>query len=256
LRKQLNGIAAALGFLTVLPVLASVRASEEGLGRSLKYFPVVGLGIGFFLAYLDMGVGRLFEAPLLTSAVTAVAMIAVSKGLHLDGLADTFDGFLSSKPKERVLEIMKDPRIGAMGAIAVFSVLLLKVTALASLPQEMRWNTILLMPLAGRSALIFEMTVLPYARTDGGLAEVFKRQCGPVHLVWALAVLSAAGWWVLEWTGIIAGLVTFGATLIFSLYCHFKIKGFTGDTLGAACEISELIPALTVLACGGKCLSS
>lgn len=248
--KQLNGIAAAFGFLTILPL--PEKAREKGLGSSLKYFPLVGLFIGLLLALFDTGVEILFDAPLLTSALTVIAMAAVSKGLHIDGLADTFDGFLSSRPRDQIFEIMKDPRIGVMGAIAVFSVLALKVTALASLPDGLRLQAILLAPLAGRSAVIFEMAPLKYARTEGGLAQIFKKQCGPGHVIWTIAFLCAAGWWALGFTGVAAAAATLVATLVFAFYCRKKIGGFTGDTLGAACEIAELIPVVVILGCGGR----
>jgi adenosylcobinamide-GDP ribazoletransferase len=233
---------AAIQFFTILPVPSSLRCGEEELRRSIIFFPVIGLMIGIVAALLDAGICMIFP-PLPASVLIVIVMLAVSGCLHMDGLADTADGFLSARPKERVLEIMKDSRIGSMGVIAVVSVIALKISALASVPGDRHWLVVFLMPLAGRCALIVGMAVAPYARKQGGLVSAFGRPKWPVTGV-SLLVLGTASWFALGIMGLAAAAVSVLTTVALSFWCKRKIGGFTGDTLGAACEIAEVMPAL------------
>ncbi len=249
---EVKGCLAAVRFLTVLPVASRWCDGERPLRASTKYFPLVGLGIGGLIASADHGLGLLWQAPLLTSGITTVLLIAISGGLHIDGLADTADGFLSARPKQRILEIMRDSRIGVMGTVAVVSAILLKFTALAAVNPASRWTVILLMPLAGRTALLCQLALLPYARSNGGLADLFIPRHRTVYLIWAAVVMGGAGWLTLNTIGLFITAVWAVGSLGFAGYCYRKIGGLTGDTLGAGCEFAELLPLLTVLICEGR----
>lgn len=239
---------AAIQFLTVLPV--SSNCDERDLGRSALFFPVIGLGIGAVMIAVNFAVSAVLP-PLPAAVLVVIAMLAVSGGLHMDGLADTADGFFSARPRERVLEIMKDSRTGSMGVMAVLSLLILKIAALVSIPTGLRWPTLLLMPLAGRCALVIELAVLPYARCEGGLGSVFSNNKSRLDPFWAVAVLAATGYWAMGRLGLISTAGAIALTLVFSFWCMRKIGGFTGDTLGAACELAEVLPAL-VAASGAR----
>jgi len=237
---------AALQFLTILPLPRNLDLGERALGQGIWFFPVVGLLAGAAVAALDYGVSRVLP-PLPAGALTVIALLIVSGGLHLDGLADTADGFLSSRPRERILEIMHDSRSGPMAVAAVVCVLSLKLSAVAALPAQpplQRAGVIVLMALAGRCALLFQLNFLPYARKDGGLCTVFAKAKSKLQVLWALAFLAAAGWFLLELEGVAVVAGTLLLAGLFALYCYRKIGGFTGDTLGAACELTELIPPL------------
>jgi adenosylcobinamide-GDP ribazoletransferase len=241
---------AALGFLTVVPVPAGWSGGGRELSRCPPFFPPVGLLIGAAAAAWTWGLGRVLPAwP--ASVLTIIALIGVSRGLHLDGLSDTADGFLSSRPRERILEIMKDSHVGAMGVMAIVCVVLLKVAALGSLSEVVRWRAVLLMPVAGRCALVVSMAALPYARATGGLGALFYRGRSRLDAVWAVLFSGLAGSAVAG----LAGLVAFGLsvvlTLLFAVYSYRKIGGATGDTLGAACELAEIVPALALCAWPG-----
>ncbi len=241
---------AALRFLTILPLPYNGEDESDQLARSVPYFPVVGLLIGLAAASLDAALLRIFP-PVLSGMLVVIAMIVVSGGLHIDGLADTADGFFSSRPKERMLEIMRDSRSGAMGVTAIVCLVGLKVAALASIsPQSpgIRWGAILMMPLAGRCALAITLTLLPYARPDGGLALVFKQRPSVFHAFWAAGALALVGWIVAGAQGLVMAGAAFGGILILAAYTRSKIGGLTGDTLGAACEIVEVLPALAAIA--------
>jgi len=133
--SQVRRLVLAVTFLTGLPVPLHGDADEADLWGSMGWYPLVGLGLG--------SVGWLLYAGslwLVTPAVAAVLTVALlelaTRALHLDGLMDTCDGYFSGRSRERALEIMKDSRVGAMGVVGALAVVLLKVTALASLGRH------------------------------------------------------------------------------------------------------------------------
>jgi len=237
---------AALQFLTILPLPRGLSPDERALGGSIPFFPVVGLGIGATIALIDWGLGFLFPVGV-TSVFAVILLIVVSGGLHTDGLADTADGFFSSRPRERILEIMRDSRTGPMGVTAIVCVVALKIALIASVSGPWRWWVLLMTPLAGRCALLVQMALLPYARSEG-LVGVFHRNCSRRHALWALTFLITAGLLAGGVPGLVAGVGSFLFTLLFSGYVRRRIGGLTGDTLGASCELAELVPALVASA--------
>ena len=244
----MKSLLAALGFLTVLPLPVRWLGTEEDLGRSLIWFPLIGALIGMMAAVLDLGLGMLLP-PNVVSVITVLVLLAASGGLHMDGLADSADGFFSSRSRERMLEIMRDSRSGPMGVMAICGLLLLKVTTLAAVPAPLRPATIVLMPLAGRTALTVSLAALPYARPGGGLAGVFRSTRRQALLAGAL--LTGSAWLLQGAAGLVTAAASLAAILLLAAYSKRKIGGFTGDTLGAACELTELIPALVAAALAG-----
>jgi adenosylcobinamide-GDP ribazoletransferase len=238
---------AALRFLTIFPFPGDANPGEQVMGGALPFFPVVGLLIGGAVALLDWGLGHLFPVPV-TSVVAVILLIAASGALHIDGLADTADGFFSSRPRDRVFAIMKDSRTGPMGVVAVVSVVALKISLIASIMGPWRWWVLLLTPLAGRCALLIHLALLPYVRPEGGLAGIFHRNRSRIHALWALVFLLAAGGLAGGLPGLIAGVMSFLAALLLAAYSFRRIGGLTGDTLGAACELTELSPAFVAAA--------
>jgi len=238
---------AAIRFLTILPLPSPGENEETHLSRALPFFPVVGLLIGIAVAGLDMALGHIFP-PVLATGLVVITLIVVSGGLHLDGLADTADGFFSARPREKILNIMRDSRTGPMGVVAIVCIVGLKFAAVASLMPEKRWAAILLMPLAGRCALVILLALLPYARTEGGLATVFQKNHFVLNVLWAAGVLTLIGWLVATTTGMAIAAISLIGMLMLAAYIYSKIGGYTGDTLGAACEIVELIPVLVAAA--------
>ncbi len=240
----MSALLAAVRFLTVLPLPGGGPEDTRVLGRSACFFPLVGLLVGVTVAALDALLGFLLP-PWPGSVLVILAMAGVSGGLHLDGLADTADGFLSGRARERALEIMRDSRVGSMGVLAIVGVLLLKAAALASLPPGRRGAALLLMPLAGRAALVLELNLLPYARPSG-LGVAFQAHKSPWDAVLAFTLRAGVGFAAAGWRGLLAAAGTVAVTGAVSLWSRRKIGGFTGDTLGAACELSETVPALIV----------
>lgn len=238
---------AAISFLTLMPVPRGIKLDGNDLSESIVYFPVVGLLIGAVGVLLLMVLCPLFP-PFVMSILIVVWLLGVSGALHIDGLSDTADGFLSARPKAEILLIMKDSRVGVMGAVATMIVLALKTAGFYSLPREVLWKALLLAPIAGRCALIFQMVILPSARPDMGLGRLF---CGrPSYKVAAatLAALLGTGWLLAHSAGLITCSFVVAATALFCWVCKKKINGATGDTLGALCEIVETVVVVTLSA--------
>ena len=252
--NMINSFVAALRFLSVIPLAGSFGTGKEELARAVPFFPLIGLLFGCIAVPLTWGLSLIFPPPV-TAVLTVFLLLAFSGGLHLDGLADTADGFFSARPRERILEIMRDSATGAMGVIALILLLSLKIACLASIKQQLL-IAVFLMPLAGRVAILLLMAMLPYARPEGGLGSLFKDSFHTKPaLLRALAALLVFGW--ISWAaagqqGILALFAVLLITALFALFCRQKIGGVTGDTLGAACELAEAVVALVfVLNTGG-----
>ncbi len=231
---------AALQFLTVIPVPASWGGGTRELERSVWFFPLVGLFLGALLAAFDSFLAMLLPS-LPASAIIVLSSVVLTGGFHIDGLADTADGFMSSRPRERILEIMKDSRTGPMGVAAVVSVIVLKVSLLSAVTGPLRFPSIVLMAVAGRSAMVMAMSLLPYARPEG-LASVFMQSRSVPLAGWGVAFLFGACWILGGPAGMLAGFASLAVTILAGAYSRSKIGGVTGDTLGATCEVAELMP--------------
>jgi adenosylcobinamide-GDP ribazoletransferase len=235
---------AAIRFLTVVPVPGKIGTEPEDLGGSTVYFGVVGIILGLSMGAVCGLIGASLP-DLLTCVIVAIGLAGVSGGLHMDGLSDTADGMFSSRPRERMLEIMRDSRVGAMGVMAIVFLFVLKVSALFDLPQSIRWRTVVLMPVAGRCAMVFSMAISRYARSEGGMGTLFFERSQRVSATISMLLLGTASWVLLEWTGLAASGSVIVLTLLLRLYFCARLGGATGDTLGATCELGEcLIPIL------------
>lgn len=234
---MLNGFLIALQFLTIIRVRKTLPFDDSSLGRSAVFFPLVGLLIGAIVWGLDHGL-RPFCPTGLRSIVLVVVLAILSRGFHLDGLADSADGLLGSSERQRSLEIMQDSAIGTFGALALIGVLLLKVRALDLLIGESRGTTLLVGPMLSRWAMVVMAARSCPARAEG-LGATFVKGVSLHECRWAsgfslLVIILLAGVLGLVSLVPIAALVI-GATR----YCCHRLGGVTGDTLGALGELVE-----------------
>lgn len=237
---MLKPLFAAIGFLTVAPVPMKWMEGEGVMERSVRWFIVVGIIIGGIVSTASVALFALF--PVFPAAVmTATLLMAVSGALHIDGLADTADGFFSSRPRERILEIMKDSRTGAMGVAAIVVVFIFKVSLIVSLPDHARTGIVFIMPVAGRFAPVMIMATMKNVR-EGGLGTVFSRNANLASAAFSFAALAVCGWLCCGKTGVAAAVAVVIFLVVYSWWCGKKIGGYTGDTLGAAVELCELVP--------------
>ncbi|MBM3497084.1 MAG: adenosylcobinamide-GDP ribazoletransferase [Armatimonadetes bacterium] len=235
-----RGLVTALRTLTLLPVPGREAAS---VATALYWFPLVGLLIGL----LQWGAGGLVNAlavkgwPAGAAAAALAASAALTRGLHLDGLADWADASVVLAGRERALEVMKDPRIGALGAVALVSVLLGKWVALMRLATAGGLVWVLPACVIARAMQVELAATLPYARAEGGTAGSFVEGAGAAHRV---VVLGAAALLVLVPFGGLGGaalLLAWLAARLFAWRCRVRFGGVTGDVLGAGSELTELL---------------
>lgn len=228
----------ALSFLTRLPLGTQHNVDERLLGRSLAWFPLVGLLLGALLA----GVAHLLAGhfpSLVVAALLLVLLVAVTGALHLDGVADVADGCYGSRDRESRLRIMKDSRVGAMGVVAVGCVLLLKFAALASLSAPLVLPALLIAPAGGRWLQCALAVTSPYARPEGGTGGAFVAHAGLREFALATVTVTVAAGVLFGLAGLVL-LVLLGLLLLgWRSYGLAKLGGVTGDVLGAACEWTE-----------------
>ncbi len=235
----MKGLLAALQFLSVLPIHQQFEADD--IGRSQVWFPMVGLIIGVCAAMV-YGLTLLLELPVFVSGLAGVMALAAFSGFfHLDGVADTADGFFSSRTRSQMLDIMRDSRIGTMGAIGIFSVLAFKWAALISLIPSAGWRVLVLAPIVGRAGQVITMTYMPYARPKGGLASVFLAHCSRQTALKGILFCLAAAVILCGMRGILSLIIAGIFGVCFNFWCLRKINGMTGDTLGAVSEGLEMV---------------
>ncbi|MBI2979771.1 MAG: adenosylcobinamide-GDP ribazoletransferase [Chloroflexi bacterium] len=237
---------AALSFLTIIPLPIRREISPEEVGRSLGYFPVVGVIIGLILAGLNW-LFRWFLPPTVISGLLIVAMVLISGALHLDGFIDTCDGIAGHRTVEDRWRVMHDSRVGAFGVIGVFLLLLVKYVSLSSLPESWLTITLLVMPVVSRWAMVYAVFAYPYARPDG-LGLAFKQGASwqrlAIATVITLLTVTLLAWWAGDSYFYLAGLVImmviWVVVVVMADYLQRKLSGLTGDTYGAINEVAEV----------------
>ncbi|WP_235775290.1 MULTISPECIES: adenosylcobinamide-GDP ribazoletransferase [Paenibacillus] len=245
MRQWLASLIVALQFLTRLPIPVRVDYNKHHVSRSLLFYPLSGAVIG---AIVSLAAALLpHEAAPLSAAVLLLAWAMLTGGLHLDGLMDTADGIGSHRPREQMLEIMKDSRVGAMGVLAAIFVLLLKWASLWTLltrldhrplPESAWFGILLTIPALSRWLMAAAIIRLPYLRGEQGMGALF-REARPRYLCGALMLLLIPLflWHSADWLWISLAQIAAGG--LFAGYFVRKLGGLTGDTYGALNELVE-----------------
>lgn len=180
-----------------------------------------------------------------TAAIAVTYLAFISNCLHLDGLSDSGDGLLSSRTREESLAIMKDSRVGAMGVIVLCFLLICKFAALSTLEKSSLCVAIFFMPLAGRTVILFTMATVRYARPEGGLGSLFYNVNCRKAAVISLVILGLLLCLYDYKRGMFCLFTVLAGAIAFNRVCKSKLGGATGDTLGANCEIAEMMIALS-----------
>ncbi|MDY0039389.1 MAG: adenosylcobinamide-GDP ribazoletransferase [Desulforhabdus sp.] len=239
----------AVSFLTVLPLPCSAAhiVDSADLARSFSFFPVAGLIIGA-VCLIPMWILHTVMPPLLGAVLIATLLVLLTRGLHLDGLADLADGVGGGYTPERRLAIMKDSRIGTFGSVAVVLAMLFKVAGLHALIVANCWPPIILTPVFSRLAMVFTAYKSPYARPEGGLGKPFLEHMSTHEPLLAAAFACAFGLVVAPGLTLpYLAAVVFCAT-VFRLLGRHWLGGITGDVLGATNEVGEIF-LFTLSAC-------
>lgn len=230
----MRNFVSALSFLTLIPL---GKYAGKPAGASILYFPVVGILIGSLLAGVDW-LGSLYLYDELR-ALTDVAFLAlITGGLHLDGLADSTDALYVHHDKEKALEIMKDPRVGVMGVLALLFCLGFKVTGILALEFERCWVWFVVAPALARSAQVAGLVLMNDARKTGGIGQALYQKGKYQYLTFCLIPLALPFWIsVPVGVAVVVVFIVINASL-FWFFCR-RLGGMTGDTFGALTEITE-----------------
>lgn len=240
-----------LQFLTRLHVVKQTVWTEESFGKSVRFFPLVGLVLGLCYAgaaYLLFVLPAQFnlEMPVhIRAVVLAVLPILLTGGMHCDGFMDTVDGIFSGRNRERMLEIMKDSCSGSFGVVAFGVLLLLQYGTILDLPVQRLVEAVLLMPVIGRLMMVAAISLYPYARPEGmgkAFAAYANGKSFRFIFAYTLCLIVPFGWqgfWALMAAGIF--------THCFAKHVVKLLGGLTGDVYGAICTLTELIVLVAYL---------
>jgi adenosylcobinamide-GDP ribazoletransferase len=221
-----------------LPVPQVLKSSETELGKAAAFFPLVGVIVGSGSALVFVLLERVL--PVSASVLCALAFATfITNGFHEDGLADTFDGFGGGWTKDRVLEIMRDSRIGTYGTLALIFVVLGKLVFLSSLPQGQIWRWLIVAHTAARWTILPLCAWLPYARVEGQ-GKLVAKQVGVLEITTGTVTLLLVIL-LLPLQAMFAALLVINlVTLLSGLYFRARLQGITGDCLGAANQLTEV----------------
>lgn len=228
----------AVQFLTRVPVPQVAASSNEEVGHSILFYPLVGLLIGLVLAATAWAT----RAAILDvrAALVLGVWVFITGALHLDGLADTADAWVGGfGDRERTLAIMKDPYTGPVGVAVLVLVLLIKFAAIKGSLIHAELGALVLTPMIGRTMVPILFLTTPYVRSGGlgvALANNLPRRATSVVSVFTVALSI----WVdptALWALIASGLVFLGLRM----WMLQRITGTTGDTAGALIELTEVV---------------
>lgn len=229
-------------FLTAIPLSrAHHDPIPQELASSMSWYPIIGLILGGALAASDLLLSKLFSQGVV-AVLLIIVLVILTRGLHQDGLADTLDGLAGGRSSAARLAIMRDGRIGAIGATGLILALGLRYAGLLAVPQVERFPILICMPAVGRWAMVVGAYAAPYARAEGGLAGPFLTYLTLRHVLMATLVLIGALIWLVNPLG---ALVSLGLAALLAractAFCRRLLGGITGDTLGATNEIAEIL---------------
>ncbi|MFO7958020.1 MAG: adenosylcobinamide-GDP ribazoletransferase [Candidatus Brocadiia bacterium] len=242
-----RALVTALRTLTILPVAG--READD-VAEALRWFPVVGLLLGLLLWGVASGVDALTPGGWSGGAAVAVvvAYALLTRGFHLDGLADWADGFWGGWDREGTLRIMKDSRTGAFGVVAVVCALLARWVAVTRLIESGGLLWLLAAAVTARAMAVELAVWLPYARPEGGTGGVFVNDARLSHYLWSVG----SAWLILCATLGPVGPVALGlgwlVVRLYGVWCRRRVGGVTGDLLGAGTEIVETTVLLVAAA--------
>jgi len=263
--KSFANLISAIEFITILPINKLFKQKEQKSNFNpkgmIQFFPIVGAILGCLICVFDFCLFKFFQISqsldnqvniksiLIISLFDVISLIILTGAFHLDGLADTADGLFSHKTKQEALVIMKDSRIGTMGCVAIFCVLLIKwlgISNLSYLNYE-RFYFLILIPVYSRSSMLFGFKFLNYGRKSGTGKAFFNKQLNLLDF-WGFFLFVIISLILSFFYLKIFFLNIFFAIIIFFILFFYKkrLNCITGDMLGAMCEVSESFLFLSI----------
>lgn len=240
-----NGFLQALEFLTILRFRKDT--DNQGLDYSARYFPLIGALLGLILVAINNLLYQVFPAPLL-SLILITILVILTGGLHLDGLADSCDALFSGKDKQEMLAIMHDSHKGTFGIIGIIILILFKLSLLILMPTGFKNLGLFLMTVLSRYSMSLSIACFLYARNLGKAKIFFNTHRFKMFLLSTLFTLILLGL-TLKWVSILILLLVIIFTLSINTGIKKIIGGVTGDTIGAVCELNEVVVLISLLKC-------
>lgn len=234
--------------LTIIPPPRHQEYGVDGLGKSIYFFPMIGLFLGLVLFGLDYLLG-LFLPPILINILLVIALIILTGALHLDGFIDTCDGLAPKSLTSDRLKIMSDSRAGSFGVAGGCCLIIAKFAALVALPQELRVTALLLMPVLSRWGMVYTTSIFPAAKKEG-MGWDIKQGTTWKGLAVATAFSLIVALVLLWWWSVMLMAVLCVILLAFSKYLCSQFGGLTGDNYGAVNEFAEVVVLILIFIIG------
>lgn len=253
--KILRDLSLAIRFLTIIPVISfppsnntnqNEEALAENLANSMAFFPLVGMLMGVLLVLLRRLFYHLPVSSLVGDTLVLIFWIWLSGGLHLDGFADSVDGFLGGHNKEEILKIMKDSSTGAKGVVALVSLLLLKFVLLVEMPLFLKDAALFFTPTIGRWSMVIAAFLGRPARLKNSMGKLFMDYVSWREVVFASLTMAVIGILLFRLYFLPLVMVGIGLVLLILKYSQKRIGGISGDILGAINEIVEVFCLLVI----------
>jgi adenosylcobinamide-GDP ribazoletransferase len=235
-------------FLTIIPSPSRQEYEVENLGKSISFFPLVGLFLGAVLFGLDRLLG-LFLPSILINVLLIVALIILTGALHLDGFIDTCDGLSVKSSVSDKLKVMSDSRVGGFGVVGGCCLVLAKFASLVALPQQLRSSALILMPILSRWGMVCAISVFPLAKKEG-MGWTVKQKASWKGVVVATVFSLIIALVLLKWWGAALMAALGLILLVVSKYLCSRFGGLTGDTYGAINEFAEVVVLILMLLIG------
>lgn len=253
MRRAGEAVRLAFSWLTVLPVGGPAAVDRRSAARAITAAPLTGLALGAVVAALLWLLTAVGLAPPLAGILTVGAHALVTRGMHIDGLSDTFDGLGCYGPPERAQEVMHSGGAGPFGVATLVVCLGAQAWAFAELASAGRWGALVLVVFAGRVAVVIACRRGTPAASDRGFGALVAGTQGPVAIgAWTAITLVASAWCASPpWFGPVVTAAVLGATVFFVRHCIRRFGGLGGDVLGATLELGVTALAVTLSAAGG-----
>ncbi|MGL4730260.1 MAG: adenosylcobinamide-GDP ribazoletransferase [Clostridium sp.] len=241
MKEYMNDFLLYVQFFTRIPVNMQLECKNDNFIRGAIFFPIVGLLIGL-IEYFIYVVMINFLPPTSVAIFVVITSAIITGALHMDGLGDVCDGFFAFKGgKERIIDIMKDSRIGVYSCVAIIGDILIKYNLISLAIESSIPELIIVAPIIGRLSIVFIATIGKTAKENGSgnifIGKINKKQLAltiVIALLFQIMFINVREAVILT---ICALIMSFG----FNWFCETKINGLTGDTLGAVNELAEIL---------------
>lgn len=244
MKDIINQIVLLIQFMTRIYIPLKVEYSEEKLAKGIKYFPLVGYFIGLIIFVIANILNKYIDNKYIISLLIILLELKLVGLIHVDGLADSFDGLFSYRDKDKILEIMKDSRVGTNGVVVLIFYYLAKLILIAEIISRGDIRCLIVYPIIARMSTSINAGFGVYARDKGmstGIIGINKKKDGIFSVILTLLLTIL----VYYNSGMLKGIAMLMTGILFIFYfrqvVYKKIDGITGDTMGASLEMTGLI---------------